>query len=153
MTTTNKTLSERVREALGDHSKDPQLLQDIAWTEMAAAGRVTHVATNGKHPKDWSLERWLTVILFGWTVGAGIWFFSDQWSDLQARVASIDRSLISLSTKVEAVDRDRQVDVAALEALIRQIDRAVPPLRLLSPAAAEMTFPREEQFSASGGQR
>lgn len=145
-------ISERVRAALT--VEDPQLVRDIEWLEKASAGKVSHVATNGKHPRDWSPERWLQVAQFVFVIVGGIWFAGGKWAGVEQDIEELQASMAHVVTTVERVDLEQRTTRSVISVLMREVDPPDPAAAFVSPRQAdqaEPVFPRDERFIRRSG--
>lgn len=141
-------ISERVRAELGEPS--PGLKRDLDMVERLAAGKVSHVAANGTHPRDWTLERWMQVVAFSVGLAAaivgGLWVGGGEWERMRAAV-----KLVPMLVEGQAATRLEVQQIGVVVDEIKDEQRRVmeelavlprPTTRKPSPPA---TFPRSEQ--------
>lgn len=135
-------LSERARA--GDRI-DPD---ELAMLERIAANRAVQVAVNGKDPRDWTLERWMSVLKFIGVVVAGVigtvWMLGGNATRFMEEHKAILAGLTTLNAKIEAVQEEqRRVLDELLAADLLQLDQAREIRRRPTPRPA---WPRSESL-------
>lgn len=120
-----RTLRERVLENSPDIDK--RLLTEIAGAEILAGSRSVYAAGNGKWPKDWTLERWMTVLTFLTVVIGWIFFTGGEWSRVKNDIKTASATLDNVSSDIKEirawqVDGQRKID--ALKVQIETIERS-----------------------------
>ena len=141
-------VSDRVRAAIT--GEDPELVREVEALERMTSAGVAQAVVNNKDPRDWPLERWLTVLiaiisLTGSILGA-VWLLGGkyrQWEDNISTIPAIHIEMAEHRGIWRAIQAEQRR--VAYELALRD-----PRPRQLSPAGASRTpepaFPRDEQF-------
>jgi len=105
-------LSDRLAEAMRLGRVNPEDLREVQGLEKIAAGNVTHVAVNGKNPKDWTIERWITVLTFAGMVTGGIvaaiWAAGSKSTLIVEQHSRLIEIVSSLDAKVTAIQEEQR---------------------------------------------
>lgn len=120
-------------DELAAHGAPEHLVEEAKALERIALRRSLQVNSNGRHPKEWTLERWLLVTMTCFSaVGTIIGFaflFGGNWtsakSDIEAgknAVVAIGRKVDLLQTQLDAVSNTQIQGQYKLDNLKLQVD-------------------------------
>jgi hypothetical protein len=126
-------MADAIRDAQGNASLvsdrltgqiDPGQLAELKALEKLALGRSVQIAANGRHPKDWTFERWVAVgttitLISGW-----LFFAGGEWKGVKS---DIDAVRADMAGVMDGIKRDRietQQKLDALRVEMERIERA-----------------------------